>query len=249
MEAARVAAERGHSVSLWEKGQKLGGNLIPGSAPEFKGNYRRLLDYLVLQLDKAGADITLGKEITIEQIEKLKPDVIFVATGSTPIIPNIVGVEKDNVVTAIDLLSGKKEPGDSVIVIGGGVVGCETALHLAQKGKEVTIVELQDNIGRDMYTVNRMHLVKLVSDSGIRLLTQSKVLEITDKGILFSHQNGRQESLEADTIVVSVGMKPRHDLAEKLSGQDLEVYAIGDCTEPRKLINAIREGYRIARCI
>jgi 2-enoate reductase len=249
MEAARVAAVRGHRVSLWEKEQALGGNLIPGSVPEFKEDYRRLRDHLVLQLNNAGVRITLGKEATPELVGQMKPDAVLVAAGSTAIIPTIVGVERENVVTATDLLSGKKDPGESVIVIGGGVVGCETALHLAQKGRKVSIVELLGDIARDMYTVNRMHLLRLLAEAGVRVLTESRVAEITDMGIVLTGRDGRQEGLKADTIVLAVGLKPKDDLAERLSERVPEVYPIGDCSEPRKVIHAIREGFRIARCI
>ena len=247
MEAARVAALRGHSVSLWEKDQELGGNLRPGSTPEFKESYRRLRDYLDLQLRKVGVKITPGKEATAELIDEMNPDVVIVATGSTPLIPKIAGIERGSVVTATDLLSGRKETGKSVVIIGGGIVGCETALHLARKGKKVTIVELLSGIGRDMYQVNRGHLLKLLQEVGVEVFTESRVLEITETGIVFTDAEQRQKALKVDTVVVAVGMKPLRDLAEMLNDRAFEVYPIGDCSEPRKVIDAMWEAYRVSR--
>jgi 2-enoate reductase len=249
MEAARVAAARGHRVSLWEKEPSLGGNLIPAAAPEFKESYRRLRDYLVLQLKKAGVRVVLGKEATPELVGQMNPDVVVVATGSTAVMPNIVGVDRENVVTATDLLSGKKESGESVIVIGGGVMGCETALHLAQKGKKVSIVEILSTIARDMYMANRMHLLRLLSEAGVKVMTETRVTKITKAGIVIIDKDGHQEDLKADTIVLAVGLKPKADLIDSLTEQAPEVYLIGDCSEPRKVIQAIREGFRLARCI
>ena len=247
MEAARIAALRGHRVSLWEKDQELGGNLKPGSAPEFKESYRRLRDYLVLQLKKEGVEITLGKEATPELIGRMKPAVVILATGSTPLKPQIAGVDRANVVTATDLLSGRKESGNSVVIIGGGIVGCETALHLARKGKKSVIIEMLGSIGGDMYHINRVHLLKLLKEAGVEVSTESRVLEITETGVVYTGKDQRRKVLKADTIVVAVGMKPQRDLVDGLNGHVFEVYPIGDCSQPRKVIDAIREAFRVAR--
>jgi len=249
MEAARVAALRGHKVTLWERGDALGGNLIPASIPDFKQDYRRLINYLSTQIKKLGVTVELSKEATPELIQEIKPEVVFVATGATPIIPEIPGVEKGNVVTATDLLLGRNEAGESVVVVGGGVVGCETALYLAQKGKKLTIVEVLDNVMRDIFVASRMYLLKLLGDANVEILTDTKVLEITDKGIAIADKDGKRSTLEADTVVLAVGFKPNGGLSRILKGRVPELYAIGDCIEPRKVINAIWEGFRAARLI
>jgi len=249
MEAARVAALRGHKVTLWEKGNALGGNLIPASTPDFKQDYRSLIDYLATQIRKLGVNIKLGKEATFELIQEMKPEAVFIATGSTPIIPEISGVEKGNVVAATELLLGKREAGESVVVIGGGLVGCETALYLAQKDKKLTIVEVLDSVVRDVHAANRMHLLKLLADTKVEILTDTKVLEITDKGIVIADKDGKRSTLEADTVVLGIGFKPNGGLLEILKDKVPEVYAIGDCVEPRKVIDAIWEGFRTARLI
>ena len=249
MEAARVAALRGHKVTLWEKGYTLGGNLIPSSVPDFKQEYKTLLNYLSNQIKKLGVDIKLAKEATPELIQEMKPEVVFIVTGSTPIVPETPGVDKEKVVTAIDVLLGKKKAGESVVVIGGGSIGCETALHLAQQGKRLTVVEILDSVMRDMYSINRMHLEKLLADSNVKILTNTEVLEITDEGITIADKHGKRSSLEANTVVLAIGLKPNQGFLEALKEKVPEVYAIGDCVEPRKVLNAIWEGFGIARLI
>ena len=248
MEAARIASLRGHKVTLWEKGDALGGNLIPASVPEFKQEYRSLVKYLSTQIKKLGVNIELAKEATVERIQAMKPDVVFIATGSKPIIPDASGIEKRNVLVAVDLLLGKREAGQSVIVIGGGLVGCETALHLAQKGKKVIIVETLNDILGDTFRINRTHLEKLLGDAKIKILTSIKVLEITDDGLIIANEHG-EKMLRADTVVLAVGFKAERSLLETLNGQIPQVYEVGDCVEPRKVINAIWEGFRKARLI
>lgn len=249
MEAARVTALGGHKVTLWEKGDALGGNLIPASVPDFKQDYRRLINFLSTQIKKLDVTIELAKEATTELILEMKPDVVFIATGSTSIVPEIPGVGKKMVVTAVDLLLGKQEAGKSVVVVGGGLIGCETALYLAQKGKKLTIVEMLDGVMLDMYSANRMHLLKLLADADVNILTETKCLEIRDNGITIADKYGKRSTLEADTVVLAVGLKSNEGLLEALKDKIPEVYAIGDCVEPRKVINAIWEGFRTARLV
>ena len=249
MEAARVATLRGHQVTLWEKGNALGGNLIPASIPDFKQDYGSLINFLATQIRKLGVTIELGKEATPELIRMMKPDVVFIATGSTPIIPEVPGTTNEAVVTAVDVLMGRRGVGESAIVIGGGLVGCETALHLAQKSKNVTIVEILNNVMPDVPPANSMHLLELLADMDVQILTETKFLEITDNGITIADKYGKRSTLEADTIVLAMGLKPNERLLDALRDKVPEVYAIGDCVEPRKVINAIWEGFRIARLI
>ncbi len=249
MEAARIAALRGHRVTLWERATSLGGNLVPGSVPDFKQDYRRLADYLVTQVKKAGVVVKLGQEGTPDAIFRMKPDVVFVATGGTPVVPPVSGVDRPHVVTALDLLSGKKEAGRSVVVIGGGFVGAETALHLARGGRTLTIVEVLDSILATTYRNNRLHMLKLLAESGIRVLTETRVIEIADTGVMVADRSGAQRCLEADTVVIAAGFTPNDGLSRALLGKVPEVYPIGDCVEPRKVINAIWEAFRTARLI
>ena len=249
LEAARVSALRGHSVTLLEKSDALGGNLIPASVPDFKHDYRDLINHLSVQIKKLGVTIELGKEATPELIQAIKPDVVFIATGSTAIIPEIPGVNKGNVITASDLLLGRKEAGKSVVIVGGGLVGCETALYLAQMGKKVTILEILDSIARDMWSASRMHLLKLLADNNVEVLTNTDVIEITGKSVTIANKDNNRNTLEADTIALAVGFNPNGDLLEIIKDKVPEAYAIGDCIEPRKVMSAIWEGFHAARLI
>lgn len=248
MEAGIVAALRGHNVTLLEKCDALGGNLMPASIPDFKQEYRSLLEYLSTQIRKVGVNIRLETEATPELIQEMKPQTVIIATGATPIIPEIPGVEKETVITAVDLLLAKKKTGASAIVLGGGLVGCETALYLAQKGKRVMVVEILDSVMRDMVTPNRMHLLKLLADANVEILTETTVLEITDGGVNIIDKCGKASALEADTVVLALGLKSDGRLLEA-SYKVPKVYGIGDCMKPRKTINAIHEGFRISRLL
>jgi len=256
MEAARVSALRGHKVTLWEKEDKLGGQLIPASVPDFKDDYKLLIDYLSTQITKVGVTVELEKEATPKLIQGFNPDVVFIATGATHEIPDIEGIQKGiesgRVITAVDTLLGKQEVGNSVVVIGGGLIGCETGLHLAQQGRNVTIVKGRSiaTLPDDMPWGNALDLVKLLDDNKVKILDNTQVLRITETGVDVANQQGKQVSLVADTLVIARGMKPTHgDLAETLRDKVPEVYPIGDCVRPRVVLNAIWEGYRTARLI
>jgi len=251
MEAARVAAVRGHRVTLWEKSDVLGGSLIPASVPDFKKDYRDFIKYQITQLRKLGVNVELRKEATAESVEKAKPEVVFVATGATPIIPKIPGAAGQKLVSATDVLLGKREAGKFVVVIGGGLVGCETALYLAQKGKKLTLVEILGDVARDAFKANREFLLEALHRAGIEILTESRVVEIVNEGVMVSGHDGTRGPVKvrADTVVCALGLRPSEGLAEALRDRVPEVYVIGDCVEPRKLLNAVWEGYRLARLI
>lgn len=249
MEAARVAALRGHSVTLVERGQELGGNLIPASIPGFKRDYQLLIRYLALQIEKSGVAILIRTEATAELIEEINPDVVIVATGGSQIIPDIPGVNNKNVVNVIDLLLGSRECGESLILIGGGTIACEFALYASQKGSNVTIVEIMDDVATNMYYINRMHLLKLLEEAHIKILTNHRVLEIANTGVTIADQLNNVTLLSADTIAIAAGMNSNDNLLKSLRDKVPEVYPIGDCVTPRNVMNAIWEGYRIARLI
>jgi len=249
MEAAIVTALRGHRVALWERREVLGGNLIPASVPDFKQDYRRLKEYLSNQLRKLGITVELRKEATPELILRMEPDVVFIATGSTQIIPRIPGVKKRNVISALDMLLCKRQTGERIVIIGGGLVGCETALYLAQKGLKVTIIEMLDSVMSDVFIAIRMHMLKLLADTNVNILNGIKVLEVKNSGVLIAADDGKKSTLEADTIILACGFTPNKGLYEAIKDKVPEIYAIGDCVEPRKVMNAIWEGFQAGRLI
>jgi 2-enoate reductase len=254
MEAARVSALRGHKVALWEKGKTLGGNLIPAAVPDFKDDYRRLLEYLRTQIKKVGVTVELEKEARLDAIKEYNPEVVFVATGASHIVPEIEGIEKGmesgRVVTAIDALLGKKDVGESVVVIGGGLIGCETALYLAKQGKTVTVLEILDTVASDMVWGNALDLVKLLDDHQVTVLTEANTQKITERGVDFIDQSGEAKTMPADTVVIAVGLKVADEAFVEILEDNLpETHVIGDCVKPRKILSAIWEGYRRARVI
>lgn len=249
MEAARVAALRGHRVTVWEKGNALGGSLIPASGPDFKKDFKDLIRYQALQMKKLGVTVELAKQATPSQILEMKPDVLFVATGGVPMIPEIPGIKKEKVVTAIDVLLSKKTAGESVVIIGGGLIGCETALYLAQEGKKVAVVEILGDIAGDIFISTQQHIKKLLADAGARVLTETQVLEIREEGALTSDRHGQRKLLAADVIILAAGMKAGERVWDPLQSLIPEVYMIGDCVAPRRVIDAIWEGFRLARLV
>lgn len=244
MEVARVAALRGHKVALWEKNAQLGGHLIPACVPEFKVDVKNLIDYLSRQIKKLGVQVELKKEATPELVRKSNPDEVIIATGASHVIPEIPGIGSRPVTTSIDLLLGKKEAGSEVVVLGGGVTGCETALWLAQKGKKVTLLEVLGDVMVDSFPSNKLQLTQMMVDAGIKTITGARILEITNKGLTFENAKGKQ-ILGADSIVLAVGFKPERRLVDQFPDVPFPVHIIGDCSAPGKIQSAIWGAFRL----
>jgi len=250
MEAARVAALRGHNVTLYEKSETLGGQLNLASVPPGKDKIRWYKEYLISQINKLGVKVKLGIEVTPEVVEKEKPDVVILVTGGQPLIPDIPGVDGDNVVTAWDVLNGKVNiASKKVIIAGGGMVGCETALYLAEKGNEVTIVEMLDEIARDMDFISRMDLLEKIASANISVRTKLRVDSITKDGIIVMDRKQRRQFIEADIIVLSLGVIPLNELESMIRDRVPELYVIGDGKQPGKIIDATYDGYLVANMI
>ncbi len=246
MEAARVARLRGHEVTLWEKSDKLGGNLIPASIPDFKQDIRMIVTLWSDQLKRTGVKVELNKEATPEAIKEAKPDILFLATGSSPNVPPIPGIELPLVMTAVDVLLGKKKVGKNVIIAGGGSIGAETALYLAQQGKKVTLIEMTDKIAVEVFDESRGQLLRLLSENKVEQLTESTLLEIVTDGVMIKTKSGEQK-ISGDTVVLAMGMKSNISLTDKMQRAGSEFVTIGDCVKPRRIIDAIWEGFRRAR--
>lgn len=253
MEAARVAALRGHRVELYEKSGKLGGHLLAGSVPSFKQDEKRLLDWYLTELKQIGVNIKLGTEVAAGMVEVANPDVVIVATGSTANLPDVPGIENPNVATAVEVLLGKKAAGNSIVVVGGGLVGCETALWLAQQGKNITIVEALDGLmlgGMPVHHANQTMLEDLLKYHKVNIQTGVSLIEVTGSGAMLINNRTSQKSLiAADTVVMAVGLTGDKKLYRTLAGSANEVYLIGDAQKARKLINAIWDAYEVARNI
>ena len=246
MEAARVAALRGHQVTLCEKGEELGGQLRVACLPPYKDELGSLIKNMASQVRTAGVEVRLNTEVTLELVEKENPDVLILAIGAMPLIPDIPGVGQDNVVTAVDVIMRREDVGETAIVVGGGMIGCEAAEFLAAAGKKVTIVEMLPKIGSDYGATYRHVVLRRLREIGIKMETNVMVEEITDRGVK-AKRDGLAKFFPGDTVVLAVGFKPNKGLGEKLSGKVPAPYSIGDCVEPRRIKEAIEEGFRLAR--
>jgi NADPH-dependent 2,4-dienoyl-CoA reductase/sulfur reductase-like enzyme len=246
LEAARVAALRGHEVVLYEKQAELGGQMRIAAVPPHKEEVNDLTAYLINQVEGSGVVIERGKEADLKTVQELKPDMVIVATGSEPIIPNIPGVEQENVVTAHEVLRGSASVGEKVVVIGGGLVGCETAEFLADQGKHVTVIEMLDDIAVDVGPLTRALLLNRMAEKNIKVLTKSKVREILADEVIIEKEEGTEKITGIDTVVIAVGSKSNNVLLKQIEAAGIPVYTIGDCVKPRKIIEAIHEGFRQA---
>ncbi len=249
MEAARVAALRGHEVVILEKEDKLGGHLLEASVPKFKKDTKRLLDWLTLQVNKSGVTVKLNTEATPEMVSKMDPDVVIVAAGSE-FSTDIKGSNRPNVATARDVLLGKKTLGERVIVIGGGLVGCETALYISEElGKKVIILEMLESVPYGVEPITAAALIEKMRAAGIEIKTGCFVREITEKGVIYEDKSWKIHEIQADSVVLATGLKARKEIFEKFKEVVKEVYVIGDCVEARKIYNAFEEAWRVVLSI
>lgn len=249
MEAARVSAMRGYEVTLFEASERLGGNVYVASRPDFKKDDRELIRWYENQLRKYGVTFHLGTEATPEQIRSISPDVIFTAEGSTPIIPKIEGVER--AVTAQNILLGETEPMDHVAVIGGGLVGCELALYLAQKGKKVKIVEALDDIlkaGVKIPHMNDLMIRDLLRFHSVEILTGMRLSAVEENQICCKGTEGEQK-VPCDQVVLAIGYQAKNDLFNQLKREYPSVYHIGDARKVRNIRGAVWDAYEVARSV
>jgi 2,4-dienoyl-CoA reductase-like NADH-dependent reductase (Old Yellow Enzyme family)/NADH dehydrogenase FAD-containing subunit len=255
MEAARVASLRGHTVSLYEKGDRLGGQLLLSAKSPFKDEIENVTQYLAGQLKKLDVEVILKKEVKAETINSLKADELIVATGSTPLIPSIPGIDAGHVVTAhrvlrdgIGVLKGKEK----MIVAGGGMVGCETAEFIWEESKgrkKIVIVEMLDEIASDVDPTEREFLIQRLKDKRVEAISDMKVEEIMDDGIIAMDREGKRHRIKGEFIVLAMGAKADRELAQLLDKKGMNFHAIGDCASPRRIFDAIHEAAHVARQI
>jgi len=247
MQAAITAAERGHRVTLFEKSSELGGDLNLASKAPGKKDIEPFRSYLVDQLSRAGVEVRLGEEVTAEWLDEARPDCCILATGGRAGELIIPGLSKENVLGPAEVLKGVELPGKKIVVIGGGPVGCEVAEFLSVQGKDVTIVEILEDVARDMDRINRVALMMSLEDHGVRVMTNTRVVSVGTDGILVERR-GTQETLAADHIVVAVGKSAQEDgLDEMMRERVPEVYRIGDARQPAGIFEAVRDGFDVAR--
>ena len=248
MEAAQVASSRGHQVTLYEKEDKLGGTLILAAGPPFKADMKRYLDWMVKTTERHPVEIKLSTEATADTIKAEKPNVLILAVGAAPQAPDIPGATKPTAVWAGDVMVGSAKVGKRVVVVGAGMTGCETALHLVQQGKKVTLIDMlgQSEIAQDAPIFPKLALMGLFHKHGVEIQTEVKLEEVTDQGVLVIDKQWRRYEIAADTVVFAMGIKARSETVKALQGLAREVYVIGDCANPRNLMAAIHDAFNVA---
>ena len=248
MEAARVCALRGHGVTLYEK-RKLGGVLIEASVPEFKSDIRRLINYHVTQIEKLKVKV-IQEEATVNTIKKGNFDAVIVAVGAILTKPDVPGIEKPIVTDVLEVLNGKAHLGQRVHIVGGGIIGVEVGLFLAEQGKEIIFTTRQDELMSGLMSIQRAAYQERLAGQNVTTYTGRRLDSVLDKGAIVVDKNGNRQEISADSIVLATGFAPQTTLRERLEKEtSFEVYAVGDCVNPRMIYDAIHEGYLAARKI
>lgn len=249
-ECARVLAIRGHEPILYEKGPRLGGNLLPGGVPDFKEDDIALADWYAYTLDELRVPVHLNTELTADMLREMSFDTLIVATGSEPKMFSLG--DNSHVYTASQVLLAEQDPGQRVVLVGGGLVGCETALWLAETGKQVTIVEALDKlmaVNAPLCHANKDMLEALIPFKGIEVLCKTTVVGVKDGVVTVRDLNTNVEKgIEADSVILCVGYASRSGLYDQMF--DLpELYKIGDAKNVANVHNAIWEAFEIANHI
>ena len=270
MQAARVAAARGHEVTLYEKGRYLGGAMaLAGMVKGFEiEDLRLLLTFFRTQVRKLGVKIRLNAEFDEAELEKTRPDVLIVAAGGTPSYPEVRGLDKPNVIKTGDLyntlrfflwLVGPKvlrdltkvwmPVGKRVVIIGGAIQGCQLAEYLIKRGREVTIVETGEEMGEWLVPERKTRLFYWFDKKGIERLTGVKLVEVTDKGLRIVTKDGQERLLEADNVIPALPFSPNRELYEQLKNRVAEAYIVGDCDSPAVIPDATKAGWKVGNAI
>ncbi|HJX35236.1 MAG TPA: FAD-dependent oxidoreductase, partial [Desulfatiglandales bacterium] len=271
LKAACTAAQRGHKVTLAEKDKQLGGQLLLKRFIPGRSEIVSVAADLIENLRALGVGIVLSKEVNSAFVKENDPDVVIIATGARPLIPDIKGMKDKKVIMAWDLLSGKIKAGEKVVVVGGNAVGLESAIYLANQGtlppdalhflaanraetwdnmellinrgnKEVTVVEMLPKYGRDIGVSTRWTIIAELKRLGVRIISGARAMEVREEGLEIE-RGGKREIIPADSIVIAAGAKPENSLADEIKALGKDLYVIGDANGPGKALDAIREGF------
>lgn len=248
-EAARVLAERGHEPVLYEASERLGGNLLPGGAPAFKEDDQQLVKWYENELERLRVPVYLNTKVTKEMVLESDCDAVIVATGSRPKMFSLGDDEK--VYCAEQVLMNQKDPGDKVVVVGGGLVGCEMALDLAQKGKKVTILEALPKImavNGPICSANKEMLEELLPFHGVDIICNAKVTGFQDGAVSYE-ADGKAEKLDADSVILSVGYRSADELYHELEFDVADLYLLGDAGKVSNIMYAIWDAFEVANHI
>ncbi len=249
MEAAVLAARRGHQVTLFEQEAELGGQIHAAAAPPHKAELLNAISNRVPLMKKYGVEVCLQTKVTSDMVREQKPDAIILATGALPQRPPIPGSNRPEVVQAKDVLTGKAFVGPKVAVLGGGMVGSETAEYLADHHRDVTIIEMLDRIANDMPRIPRPYIMHRLEQLGVRMVTGAEAEAITDEGILVKIGSQHHMLEGFSSIVLATGSKPTDDLAGELSGMVKEIYVVGDARQVARISDATAQAAEAALAV
>ena len=243
--AAYTAARRGHEVVLCEKESELGGILKSEQALPFKHEMYELAGTYARMAEQAGVEIRLNTEVTKEYAEKEQADALIIAAGSSPLVPPIPGLDGDNVVIVNNYYLEKEKVGDDVVVFGGGLAGCECAIHLGMEGKKVHLVEMREELAPDANVRHRPLLLKEI-EKYVTVHTGYKGLEVTADGILCEDKNGERQLVPGTSVICALGQRPRTGVVEELRDAAPYTAVIGDAAKVSTITNAVYHGYHAA---
>ena len=260
MRCAITASKRGHDVTIYEKKQYIGGMMYPGSRPKFKEDVALALDWFKYEIRANNVKIELNAELTPEFVEEISPDVLVIAVGAEPIIPDVLGIDMKHIDTAVNILSDiSKYKGEKAVVIGGGDVGCETACFLADNGFKVTIAEMLPRIlEENEITEIKLRLINLIKERNIDVITNSQLSAVYEDCVELTvpfdiqmgiRDGGRQRGIYADLVAVAINAKPDKEFISALTMKAEEFYIIGDCNQPGRIKEAVEAGESIARIV
>ncbi len=245
LEAARIAAMRGHEIHLYEKEKELGGQLNIASVPPAKEEIKKFKEFLLREIGKLPIRVMHG-ELDGKTLKALSPDLMVVAVGGRPLKIEGPGFENEKVISAWDVLFRRKEVGSRVVIIGGGQVGLETAHFLLEEGKEITVLEMLKRVGQDMSPRARKMVLEALVQNGVEILTEAKALSVEDKDVVFNRAGVVDRIKRVDSIVVAVGTASQEIGSLDLGRSGIPIRWIGDASVPRKLFDAIHEGFNVA---
>jgi NADPH-dependent 2,4-dienoyl-CoA reductase/sulfur reductase-like enzyme len=230
MEAARIAAIRGHKVTLYEKDDKLGGMLNLAYLPPHKEEIKGLIDFYVNEMELRHVNLKLGKAFSAEELKEVKPDAVVIATGSRALIPKIPGIIENDFVTALEVLNGKIPAGRNILVIGGGLIGVETAEYLHERDKKVSLVEMF-KIATDVGPTTRWGLISRLRKK-ITIYPSTKVIEIKKNSVVVNVRDKEIREIESDAIVIAVGLESITELIDPVKKTGIECHVAGSCRKP-----------------
>ena len=260
MQAAITAAERGHQVTLYEADDSLGGALRFAEHEDFKGLLWKLTQWQIRRIGQLGIDVRLNTGVTRELLDSLELDDVICAVGADPITPDQFGIPGDNYILGTDLFRDGVEIGQRVVIMGGGLVGCETGLHLAETGRQVTIIEMAPDVAMETTAAHRRAMKvrmglhpDMAGGDNVKpttvppvLQTSTKCKRITQEGVVAVLPDGSEQLFEADTVISALGLRARRDLKDELMLTRHHFIPVGDCRSARQVTQAVREGYDAA---